>query len=226
MRLVRSMLVGCVAAMNAACGSNPPPVGPVPPVGPQSDGSVVRAVAVVHVSRDAPTFARHVWDLIIPPVCAATGSTVVTYNNAGVTSFALDTTAFTPGSFTGTTLSIGNVALSALDDNTLKVCGVGGNQKCLQAIIRVYTTGATAGFVHDVDGYGAPVYAGNLNPSTEVGLNTAGSVQVQVVSIAANKNRLRLSDLPSPTYPVSADFSNAGSGSYSMTFVVEYALSL
>lgn len=217
-------------ALMQGCGSSqdesghgpaiPPGVGP----GAQDDGSVVRGVAIVTITNTQETQLTKLFGLLMPSAYAATGSMVVTYVNAASVSFTINTAAFLAGSFTGTTLSLGHVDLASLDDNSLKVCNPGGNTKCTQGIIRVYTTGTTAGFVHTVDGYGAPVYTGSLNPSTALGLNTAGAVQVQNVAIAGNKNRLRLSDFPTPDYAVTSDFSNAGSGSYSMTYVVEYAL--
>lgn len=193
-----------------------PPVGEVLP-----DHSIIRGRALFVVSSDQYRFT---WlDLFLPHVYAATGSTNVAYVNAAAVNFSINNTNFVAGAFTGETLSLGSVSLASLSDNNLKICGVGGNQKCTSAIIRVYTTGSVAGFVH-TDGYGAPVFAGLLNPNSPVGLNTAGSVQVQTYTIPANKNKVKLSDFPSPTYSVTSDFSNAGSGNYSMVFVVEYVL--
>lgn len=188
----------------------------IPDVPPSIDTDVVvRGMAIVEIKSDPLAYHTE-----------ATGSVNVTYVNAASVNFTINTAAFTAGAITGDTLSLGHVDLATLSDNNLKVCGAGGNQKCLKAIIRVYTTGSTTGFVQTTDLYGAPVFAGTLNPAVPIGLNSAGNVQVQLFNIAANKNKVKLSDFPSPNYVVTSDFSNAGSGSYAMTFVVEYALSL
>lgn len=193
-----------------------------PPMGPGVDSGVIRARAEYQVTS-SQSFGFNPFKNLIQVAQAALGTVTVTYTNAASVNFTLNTSGIVAGGFTGDTLSLGSVALGSLSDNDLRVCG-NGNQKCTQAVIRVYTTGAVAGFVHESEEYGVPVYAGNLNPTTEVGLGAANSVQVQVVTIANNVNRLRLSNFPSPTYPVSADFTNGGSGAYTMNFVVEYVL--
>lgn len=210
-----------------ACGNNPefnlnlPPVGVV-----EEDGAVVHGRAIMEVSSEQQSsLAKILQNLWIAKAYAATGSTTVTYTNAAAVNFTINVASLTPGAFSGTTLSLGSVGLSTLRDNNLRECGTSGHEKCHNAAIRVYTTGgSTAGFVHASDGYGVPVYTGTLNPTSAVGLNAAGSVQVQTLSIPNNKNVVNLTDFPSPTYSVSADFSNAGAGNYSMTYVVEYVL--
>jgi hypothetical protein len=93
-------------------------------------------------------------------------------------------------------------------------------------LIRVYTTGNVAGFVNIDDQYGAPVYAGTLTPTTAVGLNAAGAVNTATDTIPSSTHVLNLAAaFPSANYNVTSDFSNAGAGSYSMSFVMEYALS-
>lgn len=216
----------------SGCGSNAPQGSsgfsagePLPPVGEVlPDDSVIRGRAEVQVDASQDTAFHKVLKMLMPYAYAATGVTTVTYTNAASVSFTINVASLGASGFTGTTLNLGSVALATIDDNSLKVCNPGGNTKCTNAYIRVYTTGSVAGFVQQADLYGAPVYAGTLNPSTAVGLLAAGSVQVQAVAIAGNKNRLRLSDFPTPTYAVTSDFSNAGAGSYSMNFVVEYVL--
>lgn len=231
---MKSVFVLLVALLTlAGCGSDAPQnnggsAEALPPVGqPLPDDSIVRGRAQFQVSASNDTAFNKFFKELMPYAYAATGGYTVTYTNAASVSFTINVAAFAAAGFSGDTLSLGHVDLASLDDNNLKICGVGGNQKCQKAIIRVYTTGSVSGFVNTDDGaYGAPVYAGSLNPLTAVGLNSAGAVQVQVVTIAGNKNRLRLSDFSSPQYNVNADFANAGSGNYSMNFVVEYVLSL
>jgi hypothetical protein len=221
MCVAASILSGCGGAPQmAAAPSVPVDIGP----GPKDDGYVVRGVALYTISNEQQTALMKLFNLAMPTAYAATGSTTVTYVNAASVNFSINVSNFAAGSFTGNTLSLGHVDLGSIDDNNLKVCGAGGNSKCSSAVIRVYTTGSIAGFVNTADGYGAPVYAGSLNPSTAVGLTSANSVQVQTYTIPSSDHRITTSDFASTQYAVSSDFANAGAGSYSMTFVVEYAL--
>jgi hypothetical protein len=221
-----------IAFALSACGpglgqeENRPGPNPVlPPVGvTEDDGAVVHGRAMVEVSSNQATILVRLWDMLITQARAATGTTTVTYNNVASTNFSIDVASLGAAGFSGDTLSLGSVSLASLDDNHLKVCNPGGNTKCTKAAIRVYTTGSVAGFVHTVDLYGVDVFAGALNPNTPVGLNAGGSVEVQTYTIPNSKKRLKMIEFPSPTYSISSDFSNGGSGDYSMTLVVEYIL--
>ena len=224
------IIAGLIAMILSGCGKNLPTAAQstpsLPPVGiAADDGSVVHGRAVVVVSNEQQTAMMKLFkNFLMPSAYAANGSSTVTYTNVGSTNFTINVAALTASGFTGNTLNLGSVALATISDNNLKVCGTGGATKCGSAAIRVYTTGSTAGFVNTADGYGAPVYTGSMNPSSQVGLLDAGSVQVQALTIPSNKHTVALADFPTPTYAVTADFSNAGAGSYSMTYVVEYVL--
>ncbi len=225
-----NVVMGVFALALVGCGGYVPTAGsPLPPVGvPGEDGAVIHGRAEVSVeSVQEYAVIKMLREMLFPQTkWAATGATVVTYTNVASTNFTIDVANLggVGATFSGDTLNLGYVSLSGLNDNNLKVCNPGGNTKCTQAVIRVYTTGATAGFVHQTDGYGLPVYAGTLNPSSQVGLNAGGSVQVQTYTIPAGKNRIRLTEFPSPSYTVTSDFANAGVGTYGMTLVVEYVL--
>jgi len=187
---------------------NPSPVKTETP-----DESVVRGSATVTVtSNDISAMAN--------------GSATVTYANAPSVNFKIDASALVAGAMTGNTLSLGKVAVSDLSDNALNICGTNGKTKCTKAIIRLYTTGTIAGFVNTSDStsYGVPVFASGLNPTTALTLGSPG-VTTQQVTIANNTHVLKLADFTSPSYDITSDFSNAGAGQYSMTLVVEYALS-
>lgn len=210
------------------CGSSGTPNGPNPPKNPVPIDEVIHGMAIIQVSAQQSDMFSRLMSHFFPVAYAATGTTTVTYTNSPNTTFTLDVSSLAPNftpTFTGSTLNLGNVTVSALSDNNLKVCNPGGNTKCTTATIQVYTTGSVAGFVNTADSYGAPVYTGTLNPTTQIGLNTAGAVAVQTFTIGSTVHRLTLADFPSPTYAVTSDFSNAGAGSYSMTYVVQYALS-
>ena len=214
-------LTACGKALPAASAISLTPID----VASSDDGSVVhgRAMYTVSAEQDS-TLAKLFSNLFMNKAYAANGSTSVTYTNSASTNFAISVVDLGATGFTGTTLNLGKVALSTLSDNNLKVCGTGGTTKCTQAAIRVYTTGSIAGFVNTSDTYGVPVYTGSLNPTTPVGLLAAGSVQTQTLSISSSKHTVAITDFPTPSYNISADFSNAGAGSYAMTYVVEYVL--
>lgn len=212
----------------------------LPPVGvPNPQGGVVVGRAVIQVSTPQEYITKSFWRFLhylnefLSPVAYAastpgSGSTTVTYTNAPSVTYTLNVSGLAPNitpTFTGETLDLGSVTISVLTDNNLKVCGTGGNTKCTQATISMYTTGTTAGFLNTGDTYGVPVYAGTLNPTTQVGLGAGNAVAVQQVTILASTNKQHLTDFPSPTYAITSDFSNAGSGNYSMTLVIEYVLS-
>lgn len=209
------------------CGRSTVLGNPIPAPGPQPDNSVVRGIAVYTITSDQPdSITRFFRNLLNFNAYASTGSTTVTYNNAPSVTFTLNVASFSAGSITNSVLSLGSIAVSALNDNNLKVCNPGGNTKCTQALFRVYNTGTVAGFVNTSDSpqYGAPVYTSGQNPTTALVLNSPGVQVDSLTGIPTNKHTVKLSDFPSPTYTVTSDFSNAGSGSYSMTYVFEYAL--
>lgn len=178
----------------------------------------------------------NIMSLILPNAIAYSGSTPpsatltgIAYNNpATLVGFSLDLSGLAAGSVTNDLLSYGNLAIAGLDDNNLKVCpssgqANSGTQKCNKAKIRLYsTTGSADGVLRHTDGYDIPVLVAGL----PVGVGVANAAYVQSYTIAANKNRLRASDLTGQTanFPVSIDLSNAGAGSYSATIIVEYVL--
>lgn len=201
----------------------------LPPIGNSPiDDSTVRALAFVTIQSSQQTAFHKILNTLslLPTAFASTGTTTVTYSLAPSVTFSINVAGLTGGTFTGNTLNMGSISIATLSDNNLKICNPGGNTKCTQAIMRVYTTGAVAGFVNISDSpqYGAPVYVGTLNPSTAITLNSPGVAVQQVTGMAASKHTVVLSDFPTPTYAVTSDFSNAGTGSYSMGFVLEYAL--
>lgn len=209
------------------CGGNYT-LGNIPTPGPKADNSVVRGVAVVEVNSDHQSAMMNLFNnlLLQRAYAASTASTVVTYNNAASVTFTINATGLVGGAFTGDTLSLGSFTLTALKDNNLKVCNPGGNTKCTQAILRVYNTGALAGFINTSDSpqYGAPVYTTGDNPVTALGLGSPGVEIEQLTGMVSSKHKVNLSDFSTTTFNVTSDFSNSGTGSYSMTYVVEYAL--
>lgn len=222
-----AILVLSLALVGCAPGFTPVET-PTAPVGvPSADGYVIKGRSFMTVSMEKQGLVGKVINQYATPKAqAATGTSTVTYVNASSVQFVINNTSFAASGFTGDNLNFGQLLLSNLDDNDLKVCGVGGTQKCTKAIIRMYTTGSTPGFVNTTDSYGLPVYSGPMNSTTPLGLNVAGSVIVEQVTISASKHRLKNTDFTNTSYPVTVDFSNGGAGSYQMVFVMEYALGL
>lgn len=173
--------------------------------------------------------------LIIPQANAvAQGSATVsvTYNNPSATAFTVNTSSFGNAiTLTGDTLNLGSITLASLNDNTLRVCtGVGAPaNKCNRLYIRVFTLGSTPGFINTDAGYSIDVFAAGLpsaigvSPSATAA-SVPGAATVYTYTIPNGMNRVRLSNLSAPAIPITADVSNAGSGSYSMSVVIQYAL--
>lgn len=178
------------------------------------DGAIVRGRAEVTIAQSPKAFGSL---KVTPP-------TTVVYTNASSVTFSINAATLAAGTLTNNVLSLGSVSVTALSDNDLKLCGTGGNQKCNNSGIRVYTTGTTAGFVNTTDLYGVPLFVGTLNPTTAIGLNATGAVYTATYAIPATTHKLNIVNFPTPSYAVTSDFSNAGAGGYTATFVVEYVL--
>lgn len=158
---------------------------------------------------------------------ALSESTPIIVVNPTAVRFTLDLSAFVMPAASNAVLSFGEITISDLFDNDLRVCGATGKVKCTQAFIQMYTTGvAGSGVWNAIDGYGMPISASlaGSTPST-VGLTAASAAVVQTHTLTGSKNVFRLRDLTvAPVYEVNADFSDAGAGSYATTLVVEYGL--
>lgn len=189
--------------------------------------------------KTARITVRHlpIASLLVSKALAYNGATApsatisaITYNNpATAVGFALNVSNLIAGSFTGDTLDFGNFSISGLNDNNLRVCPAsgeanGGSVKCNHAKIRVYSISGTVDgvFNNDNDGYSIPL----LVSGVPVGVGVANAAYVQDFTIVNSKNRLKVNDLTSQVanFPVTMDFSNGGSGSYSATLIVEYVL--
>lgn len=187
---------------------------------PGPDGYIVIARASLPVTIGSPDLITKLMNSIIAPAYANPVTQPVTVVLAGATSMSMSNSNFSIPPMTNDILDFGTLTITSLFTNDLKKCGNNGNQKCTKALLRIYTTGAGAGFWNSFDGYGMPLLANN----TEVGLNASGSVIMQTYNIPNNRNTVTLSNFPSPTYSIKGDFTNAGAGSYGTTINVELAL--
>lgn len=219
------LLLTLVSCGKGGSGSSSEPLDPV--ATPREDGYIPVAMATMTISSDNGSVAGMMRSFS-PIQSAYAATTNVNYVLAENVTFTINTSGISP-ILTGDTLDIGTIAVTSLDTNKLRICGANGNQKCGQAVIRIYTQALIAwpgvdGFVNTSDGYGVPVSAGKTVANLPVGLTAVNSANVQTYTIPGNDNRLTIQDFPTPTYKIASDFSNAGAGSYSMTLVIELAL--
>lgn len=201
----------------------------VPPLGSQDDGSVVRGIAVVNISSEQESAMHKVFNFFqLPHAYASTATTSVVYNNAAAVTYTVNVAALVPGAFSGLNLNLGSFNITALKDDDIEVCGPLNDTQCVNAYLRVYTTGASSGFVNTthVPGYSVPLYTSGINPAVPVPLSPANLNIKTVLAMDPSKHVVNLVDFVTTSYTLKADFSNAGFGSYSATYVIEYALSL
>jgi hypothetical protein len=118
--------------------------------------------------------------------------------------------------------SFGALEITDLRDNALRVCGAGGNQKCTQAAVRLYTTGTPSdGLYSSTEDYGLPISTGG----NSVGLGTASAAMIATYAIGPNKHVMHLNDFTnaaSLSVPVAVDFTDAAASDYTTTLVLEY----
>lgn len=244
--LLCSALVGCGPGFQV---QNTPYSPPAPEPQPIVLFPVASAVINVTSYGDLAALAKKkntsIASLLISQAYAdvAQGSATVnvTYNNPGVSTFTVNTAALgTAITATGNDLNLGTISIGSLDDNTIRICtGVGAPaNRCNRLYIRIFTLGTaagvtgTAGFINKTvpaDAYGINVLAGAV--VTPIGFNASpiaasvvNAATVYTYTIPGGSNRVRLSDLVNTPVPIKADLTNAGSGSYEMNLVVQYAL--
>lgn len=138
---------------------------------------------------------------------------------------AISTVGFVVPTMSNSVLDFGNITVTAATTNQLKLCGTGGNQKCTKALLRVYTTVAAGAGFWNADGYGAPMTAGLSGSLQAVGLGIANVVTMEQYTIPGNRNSVKTSDFsPAPVFLFSGDFTDAGTGSYTTTVNIDFAL--
>jgi hypothetical protein len=196
-----------------------------PPVNePLADESIVIGRASLRVTLGDSNYAK-VMNFVIPMAYANPATQPVTVVLAPNTQLSVSDANFTIPALSNTIINFGTLDVTSLYTNDLKKCGPNANQKCTKALIRVYTSDAAgAGFWNDADGYGVPLLAGGAIAEAEVGLGAANAHMVQQINIPTNKNTVTLADFGSPEINIKGNFANAGSGTYSTTINVEFAL--
>ena len=217
------ILVGCSTDPSITPNTN---IDPLPPVGETAaDGTIVKARAAYYISTERVAVFNPVNWLMSTAVASNPGVQLINVVLATNVNMTMDSSAFALPVMSNALLDFGYLNITALHDNDLKHCGGDGNQKCTTALFRVYTSGTTgAGLWNAADGYGAPITVSGTLSGT-AGLGAANSVIVQTWTVPGNRNTVKVTDFsPAPHYNIRSDFSDAGSGSYSTTVNVEFAL--
>ncbi|MFK7826439.1 MAG: hypothetical protein AB8G05_19995 [Oligoflexales bacterium] len=185
-----------------------------------------------HATRQVPERIRHVkgtWSALISHRSdelnlAKAQFKIETLSSVGIDlKFAVDGTDFAPpdNPIDGI-LSFGKFSLENLRDNNLKICGDSGKKKCQFAAIRVYTIGTPgAGYWNTEDNYGLPISSGDF-AVPHLAENALYLEEVDISRIRVLKLR-HFSDAIK-NIPISIDFSDAASGSYSTELVIDYVL--
>lgn len=155
----------------------------------------------------------------------ASGTTVINSVISASVEFTLSGTNFisplVPG--TGVT-SYGYLRLTHLRDNDLEVCGLGGDEQCTTAAIRIYTTGPGPGFYNSEKAATLPI---TTTSSVNVGFGPENATQLASVDVSADDVLNLVEMTGGPTFlkiPISINFTEAPAGSYTTTLVVEYVL--
>ncbi|MGE3682875.1 MAG: hypothetical protein AB7G93_14215 [Bdellovibrionales bacterium] len=204
-------LIGCSGGMKAAPVQSPVEVG-------FTIQGVVKGRAVLQVSTDKRG------DRVIS---SESGKIPISIVNGPDVHFSVDTSTFQIPEIANAVLDFGSLGIADLFDNDLKVCGANGKKKCSLAFIRVYTTGTPGPGLYNLDeNYGLPITS-RLDGGIEqtVGLDQNGAAVMQTVPITNKMHVLRLADFsPTPVYFIKSDFTQAGSGDFSTTLVIEYGL--
>ena len=117
------------------------------------------------------------------------------------------------------TLDFGQYGFDIIRINQLSVCGT-GTDKCTEARIIVYVSSANAGLYNNTDGYSVPMY---INGTTGIGHLIGNANELASYSIPASDRKLTNTDFGTVVWPLTADFSNGGAGSYgaSITMAVQ-----
>lgn len=226
---MRYLLGLCLLLLLFSCGNKPNNPNPIGKRG--FDNYVPVARAYISIGKD-PSIAQKVLDALNPisSAYAATQNVSIVYTAAESATLTLNTAGVVPTLSGDTnTLDLGIIIATTVRTNKLKICGAGGNEKCTSAIIRAYTADVIgsegiAGFVNTTDGYGVPAFIGPVTASDLLGLGLSSPVVLDEYVIPSNVNKLTESLFTDLDYVASVDFSNAGSGDYEMTLVIELAL--
>jgi hypothetical protein len=192
---------------------------------PDASGAVIHAQLTVPIKMGSSQLS--LMNLFIPRVYAnvSIDESITTYLSAS-TAFSLDTSQFdvplNPTPFEVN--DFGFLRVAVLKDNNINVCGDNGHTHCGTALIRAYTLGTDgAGLWNSADHYGAPISAGQTQ-LLPVGLSILDSAILQDATISPAGHVVTLANFPNAKYDVQVDFSNAGTGTYSTTLVIEYVL--
>jgi hypothetical protein len=176
-------------------------------IGLISCGEYLEPSNIIVRSRAITTFGMQNSDF--RGVLSMNQGTTITFANPANSSMTLNTSALVVPTITQSVLSFGNIGLSALTDNDLKVCGGGGNTKCTKAYLQAYIS----------TDWGLPTTVKALTMSTS-------PTTLETLNIPANKNTVNLSDFSTVSWPVTISTLDASAGNYSTQLIIQYALGL
>lgn len=201
----------------------------MPRIQPEAKNTIIQSEVVMQLNTGVETVSK--WALLLPKALAAeqaVTSWVVSATSAPGVNF---NATFTPSSPTidiSTGLvKLGIVAITQLDDNSVRKCGAvagsTGNMRCNRAYVQFFTS--NAGFLGSGDMPDTiPALIGpNSNALANVSSGTNG-LPYTSDSVAISSNRFKINQLTNTTYEVYSDFSNAGDGVYSTTLTIRYAI--
>lgn len=228
----------------------------LPPVGVVgADGGLVKSRVIVDNTAGATQTSmlkqslENIGAMLFGSAYAYSGaipsdSVIISVTNAGETAFAIDHAIEQSGSPYASANDLVNFLptyLTALDDNTLVVCGQNGDEKCSVAKIRVYLDSAYevgagvaqgAGLTHVSTGQVVPIMASStqLAPAA-LGLGVANAQLLQSFQIPAGQQRITMADFNiggpnagQDSYSFSSDMTLAGVGLFKARLVFEYVL--
>jgi len=154
---------------------------------------------------------------------SAKNSTPMTASVAAAVTFTVDDTNFQAPQIPENSASYGSLDVTSLRDNSMRQCGSDGMTRCTIGAIRVYTSDtAGAGLWNDLEQYGLPITSG----TDTIGLDATAAFVAATADIGqTNVLMLRHFNVgPKLQIPIVVDFSDAASGNYSTTIVVEYVV--
>ena len=226
---MKTLLIALLIVLTS-CGKNNinisrnPSYTPPDQIGATGNDYVVKAQAVATLTYNQDGTVAKISNFIMAKSYAA-NSPLVNYTVAPNVIFNVDFSQLgVTTSVTNDVLNLGNISITALSDNNLKVCGTNGTTKCGTAAIRVYTS---AGFLNAADNYTLPYtmqHGTDAPVSLGIGIPATGTGLVQSISIPSTTRRIFLNNFSAPTYTSSIDLLNAGAGGYVVTVVVELVL--
>jgi hypothetical protein len=114
------------------------------------------------------------------------------------------------------TLDIGDLVVTKINVNKLRICGPSGTSKCTLAVIQVNTVDED-GFYNSTWDYSLPMFADTTS------ITTTPST-ISSYTIPTGDRRLRNNDFGDLEYSITSDLGNAGTGIFESTITIKLLL--